>query len=382
LGDKISTEPVPLRVFFGWSGSGKSTVIEALAAHARSRSLVRDDGRTDLIASLEAAVEESPDSQIFIEADSTLEPIAIAELFYLEGENGEPPDDRFEIQTVATVVDSRTLFDAIQNPKSLIELDLEFDEFDDRTDADVIIEQIEFSDVVVLNRTSDISPETIAKARGLIEWLNPRAQLVEVPQDGCNREFIEEFWQACGRTVFDFDEAAEGAGWIQLLANSHPKIDRGVGISSIGIRARRPLHPERFKSFIDTLPTHQIVRIKGWIWIATRNGETGIWSVAGPSSILAAAGAWMAATPMREWPEDPIEREDIMSDWVPPYGDRRQEIAIMGFDLNDFELRRAFKACLLSDEEFALGPEGWAKWHDPLPDWSVDSTDDFDGVLQ
>ncbi|CAN5702752.1 hypothetical protein BH10BDE1_BH10BDE1_02360 [soil metagenome] len=327
-------------------------------------------------------MEASPNSEIYIEADPVLEPIAIAELFYLEGENGEPPDDRFEIQTVATVVDSRTLLEAIQNPKSLIELDLEFDDVDDRTNADVMIEQIEFSDVVVLNRTSDIPPQTLAKARGLIEWLNPRAQLVEVPQDGCNREFVEEFWQACRRTVFDFDEAAEGAGWIQLLANSHPKIDRGVGLSAIGLRARRPLHPARFKTFIESLSAHQIVRIKGWIWIATRNGETGIWSVAGASSILAAAGAWMAATPMREWPEDPLEREDIMADWVPPYGDRRQEIAIMGFELNEFELRRSFKACLLTDEEFELGPEGWAKWPDPLPDWSVDSGDDFDGLLQ
>ncbi len=317
-----------------------------------------------------------------IEADSVLEPIAVAELFYLEGENGEPPDDRFEIQTVATILDARKILNVLRAPTSLLELDLEFDEVDDRSDADVIVEQIEFSDVIVFNRTSDIEPKTLAKARSLVEWLNPRAHLVEVPQDGFNREFVEEFWRASRETNFDFDAAAEGAGWIQLLANSHPKLDRGEGLTAIGIRGRRPLHPTRFKNFLDQLSSHQIIRIKGWIWIATRNGETGIWSVVGTSSILAAAGAWMAATPMREWPDDPLEREDIMADWVPPYGDRRQEIAIMGFDLNEFELRRGFKACLLTDEEFSLGPEGWAKWPDPLPDWSIEGAEDFDGLLQ
>lgn len=378
----ISTGPVFLRVIFGWSGSGKSTLIDALTTHSENLVVVRDDGRSDLIANLETATNEKPDAEILVEAESVLEPIAVAELFYLEGENGEPPDDRFEIRSVTSVVDASRFLADLENPKTLVEMNLQFDEVDDRTNADVMLEQIEFSDVVVLNRASDLEPGLIQKTKSVIEWLNPRALILEVPPEGVNREFIEMFWKTSQSISFDFDEAAEGAGWIQLLANSHPKPDRGAGVSGIAIRARRPLHPQRFLEFIESLNRHKIARIKGWIWVATRNGETGIWSVAGKSSILAASGAWMAATPMREWPDDPIEREEIMADWVPPYGDRRQEICIIGFELNEFELRKSFKSCMLTDEEFALGPEAWAKWADPLPDWSVEDGEDFDGLLQ
>ncbi len=335
-----------------------------------------------MISTLEETLEDNPNTEILIEADSTLEPIAVAELFYLDGENGEPPDERFEIASVISVVDVRHFWAEIESPSSLLELDLQYDGADERTSADVVMEQIEFSDVVVLNRATDFETDFLNKTRALISWLNPRAQILETPPEGVSREFVEKFWRACELVNFDFDEAAEGAGWIQLLANTHIKDSHGTSISGLTIRGRRPLHPTRFKEFLDDLSRYHVVRAKGWIWIATRNGETGVWSVAGASSSLAVAGAWMAATPMREWPEDPVERDQIMADWVAPYGDRRQEISIIGFDLNELELRRAFKACMLSDEEFALGPEQWAKWNDPLPDWTVDSGDDFDGLLQ
>lgn len=354
-----------------------------MTSSSKNLAVVHDDGRTDLIGLLEDAIEKNPRVEIVVEAQSALEPIAVAELFYLEGENGEPPDDRFEIRTIATVVDSRSLLHDLENPRSLVDLGIEFDEIDDRTNVDVMIEQIEFSDVIVLTRTNDLDSQIVQKTRSVVEWVNPRAQILEVPVDGMTREFVERFQQACETMTFDFDESAEGAGWIQLLANSHPKLDRGHGLTGVAIRARRPLHPERFKKFIADLKQHAIVRIKGWIWIATRNGETGIWSVAGRSSILASAGAWMAATPMGEWPDDPAEREEIMAEWVPPHGDRRQEIAILGFQLNELELRRAFKHCMLTDEEFALSPEEWARWPDTLPDWSVeDGGEDFDILLQ
>ncbi len=356
---------------------------------ARSQSLVvvGDDGHSDLIASLEDAHNHNPNAEILIEADSVLEPIGIAELFYLEGDEGEPPDDRFEIISSVTVVDGRQFLSSLSKPRSLIELDLQYDEIDERTDIEVMVEQIEFSDVIVLNRVSDLDSDHFEKVKSLLEWLNPRAQILEVPAEGVSIEFIDRFWRACELTSFDFDDAAEGAGWIQVLTGSHPKLGMKSSresevLGAIALRGRRPLHPVRFHEFLQDLEKFKVVRAKGWIWIATRNGETGLWSVSGPSSRMAAAGAWMAATPMREWPEDPIEREEIMAEWVAPYGDRRQELTIMGYDLNELELRRAFKSCMLTDEEFALGPEQWAKWPDPLPEWTLDDVGDFDGLLQ
>lgn len=339
-----------------------------------------------MITSLEEAHGRNPQADIIIEADSVLEPIAIAELFYLEGEEGEPPDDRFEIISSVTVVDGRQLLSSLAAPRSLMEMDLQYDEIDERNDIDVMVEQIEFSDVIVLNRVRDMDPAQALKVKTLLEWLNPRAQILEVPAEGVSIEFIESFWRACELTSFDFDDAAEGAGWIQVLAGSHRKqseADLGAEtLGSVALRGRRPLHPERFHEFLQSLGKFKIARAKGWIWIATRHGETGLWSVAGVSSRLMAAGAWMAATPMREWPEDPVDREEIMAEWVAPYGDRRQELSIIGYNLNELEIRRAFKACMLTDEEFALGPEQWAKWRDPLPEWTFDDADDFDGMLQ
>lgn len=372
---------VPLRVIFGWSGSGKTTLIDALTSYANNVAVVQDDGRSDLIESLETALQNSP-AEIIVEADSALEPITVAELFYLEGENGEPPDDRFEIKSIATVVDARRFLSDLEAPQSLEDLNLQFDDVDERTNADVMLEQIEFSDVVVLNRASDLDADLVKRTRNLIEWLNPRAQILEVPPDGVNREFVDRYWKASDDKPFEFEDAAEGPGWIQLLAGSHPKPDRGSRLSGVVVRARRPFHPERFLDFIKNIEQHDIIRIKGWIWVATRNGEMGLWNVAGRSSSLIASGAWLAATPMREWPDDPFEREQIMSEWIPPYGDRRQEFCIIGFDLNEFELRRSLKMCMLTDDEFALGPDAWSKWSDPLPDWSVEDGEDFDGLLQ
>lgn len=384
-----------MRVIFGWGESGKSTLIEALVQSEKNLVVVRDDGRSDLISSLEAAVGKSVASkpepaspkeivpkEIVIEADAVLEPIAVAELFYLEGEHGEPPDDRFEIYTVATIIDARSFLADLQTPVSLVELGLGFDEIDDRTKADVLIEQIEFSDIVVLNRVSELDANVLSRTKSAIEWLNPRALLLQVPLEGIGREFVEDFWRCAKSNQFDFDESSEGAGWIQALANSHPRKDVGQGLSVMTFRARRPVHPERFKQFIESLKAVQVLRIKGWVWIATRNAEMGLWSMAGGSSVLVSAGAWMAATPMGEWPEDPEDRAEIMEEWIPPYGDRRQEFAMMGFDFNELELRRSFKNCLLTDAEFEQGPEQWSRWTDSLPDWSVDAGDDFDGLLQ
>lgn len=356
---------------------------------SRSSSLVvvGDDGHTDLIGSLEDAHNHNPSAEILIEADSVLEPIAVAELFYLEGDEGEPPDDRFEIASSVTVVDGRQFLSSLAAPRSLIELDLQYDEVDERTDIEVMVEQVEFCDVIVLNRVSDLERDQFLKVKSLLEWLNPRAQILEVPGEGVSLEFIDRFWRACELTSFDFDDVAEGAGWIQVLAGTHPKQGTKIeglseNLGAVALRGRRPLHPTRFNDFLKDLNKFNVVRAKGWIWISTRNGETGLWSVSGPSSRLAAAGAWMAATPMREWPEDPLEREEIMAEWVAPYGDRRQELTIMGYNLNELELRRAFKSCMLTDEEFALGPDQWAKWADPLPEWTLDDVSDFDGLLQ
>ncbi|MDX9731661.1 MAG: GTP-binding protein, partial [Bdellovibrionales bacterium] len=295
--------------------------------HSPTHLFVRDDGYTDLVGHLEDVIGDRRSCEIVVEAEATLEPVAVAELFYLEGENGEPPDDRFAIQTMISVVDCSRFLKDLNEAVSLQTLELDYDEFDDRSHADVIVEQIEFSDLVILNRISDLDELERERVLNLVEWLNPAAQIEQVPPEGLSREFLERVMDVESRPHgFDLEEVSRRAGWMRLIEETHPKKDRGAGLSGFTIRARRPLHPERFQDFLSLLQNrsqgHDVVRVKGWVWIATRNSEIGLWAQAGEAWQLLAVGAWLAATPMREWPSEKEERDAIMADWVPPYGDR------------------------------------------------------------
>lgn len=305
-----------------------------------------------------------------LETDASIEPAEVIAHLYDDPEIGQSPLPEVEVQSVVTVVDATTVNAQLTSPTLLVDLKMNVDELDDYTDADVIVDQIEFADVIVVMKTKELESDVKARVLSTLEWLNPRAVILESPWP-MTPEFSELLQAAVGQSSFDLELATTGAGWMQILAGTHPKVDRGVGTNGFSFRARRPFHPGRFKTFLERIANESILRAKGLIWVATRHAEAGIWMQAGNGSLIASTGAWWAATPMREWPEDPLEREEIMADWIAPHGDRRQEFSIIGFNLNELELRRDLKNCLLSDEEFHDGPEAWSKYEDPLPDWHL-----------
>ncbi|MDZ4081463.1 MAG: GTP-binding protein [Bdellovibrionales bacterium] len=305
-----------------------------------------------------------------LETDAAIEPAEVIAHFFDDPDLGRPLLPDVEVQSVVTVVDATTLNAQLAAPTLLVDLKMHVDELDDYTDADVIVDQIEFADVIVVTKTKSIEPDGKERVFSTLEWLNTRAIVLESPWP-VTPEFSERLEVAINQSSFDLEAATTGAGWMQILAGTHPKIDRGVGITGFSFRARRPFHPARFKTFLEKIGNESVLRAKGLIWVATRHGEAGIWMQAGNGSLIASTGAWWAATPMRDWPDDPLEREEIMADWIAPHGDRRQEFSIIGFHLNEMELRRELKNCLLSDEEFSAGPEAWALIEDPLPDWNL-----------
>lgn len=372
----MSDQSIPLCLVSGWMGADVQTFTSAMTeVWQRKRQQpclsIVDDGVSDLPEAILDACGEFPAvPMVWVESAAMLEPMAVAELFAL------PPDDRFSVLAAVTVVDAGQLFKTIRDAKPLTEFDLEYDDLDLRTNADVVLEQVEFANVLVLCGLHTLSATERARTLALVEWLNPDARWHEVPASGYDDALTDSILRSLESSDFDFEVMEEAVGWLRVLDGEPPQSAQVADFIGFGFRARRPFHPTRFAELITRFKTDpEIVRIKGWIWIASRHDELGVWSLSGSSSQLLAGGAWMAATPMREWPEDPAERDAIMEQWEQPYGDRRQEFAIMGFALNEMQLRRELKACLLTDEELGAGPAAWSRWSDPLPDWSGDPID-------
>lgn len=359
---------VPVTIVSGFKGAGKSTLVEHVAKSIRGQrvAVIEDDGEKDLFAEIEDALGVQACDQIVIECASNLEPYFVAEhLVYGDDEN--PPPEGIKVDTLVTVVDASTWLDEIQESADLVDRGLAFDEEDDRMVSELLIEQIEFADVVVLNKTDKVSTEDADAQEALLVRLNPRARVFR-----CERGRVP-VGDLVATGAFDIVETDDGAGWLAELSGDFPTKEGGFGVSSFTFVERRPFHPIRFNELLNEFDVTGLVRAKGSVWVASRHHEIGIWSLAGRASLLTYGGAWFAATPAREWPADERERAEIMKGWVPPFGDRRQEIAFIGLEMNEAEIRERLRECLLTPAEMKDGPEGWFSIPDPLPDWHTDT---------
>ena len=334
------------------------------ALEIRRPSFIYNDGYSDLIEKVENAIDMEGADLIVVENMCLLEPYSVADLL-AGGDDRRPPPKNIRLDTMVTVVDASTLVSDLLGSKDVIEVVPDADPEDDRTVAEVMIEQIEFADVLVLNKMDVVNRLELRRAEALLERLNPRAKILpaifgRVP----SQEIIET-------RLFDFENTDEGAGWLAELDGLFSDSVDSEGVSSFTYIERRPFHPFRFNELLGDFHVKGLVRAKGSIWVASRHNEIGIWSYAGGASLLNYGGAWFAATPARDWPTDERERAEIMSEWVPPFGDRRQEIAFIGIDMDEQEIRERLDECLLTSREMRDGPDAWFSMPDPLPDWHV-----------
>jgi G3E family GTPase len=235
-------------------------------------------------------------------------------------------------------------------------------EDDQRTIADLLVDQVEFADVIVINKTDLVSTEQKAELRAILHKLNPDARIIESERGQVPlREVLDT-----GR--FDMEKAQQSAGWLKELNNIHTPETEEYGIGSFVFRARRPFHPKRFWDFIHT-EWPGLLRSKGYFWLATRNDMIGLWSQAGGSAEYRPVGFWWAAAPKSRWPDDDEIWKAIMKDWQEPYGDRRQQLVYIGQDLPKEAMLEVLHKCLLDDRELAMGPEKWVEFPDPFPRW-------------
>ena len=276
-----------------------------------------------------------------------------------------------QLGAVVGVLDAATVLAEFHAADFLAERDPETSADDDRTVADVLIEQIEAATMLVLTHLDRVDRATHQTLAALLRALNPAAAVVasSAPLDG---DLLRR------AAPYDRDAAEAGAGWATLLRGGALPLEAGV--SGFTYCRRRPFHPQRFFALMHTdwLRQHGTVfRSRGYFWLASRMALSGSWEQAGGACRHGAAGVWWSATETADWPEDPGLRAEIAlrlqdGDAPAPYGDRMQELALIGLQLDQTALVAQLDACLLTDAEMAGGPAAWAAFEDPFPEWEAD----------
>ena len=397
-----STKPLPVTVLSGFLGAGKTSLLNHILHNRENRrvslivndlsevnidvALVRGGGaalnrteeklvemsngcicctlREDLLKEVAALAREGRFDQLVIESTGISEPLPVAETFTFADEAGRTLNDFARLDTMVTVVDALNFLRDYGSAESLADRRLARDESDDRCVVDLLIEQVEFADVLVVNKTDLVTPPQLVQLEGILRALNPLAK-IQFSQFG--RVPLAEVLDT-GR--FDLETARQAPGWLRELRGQHTPETEEYGISSFVYRARRPFHPERFMRMIQG-DWPGVIRSKGFFWLATRMEWAGSWSQAGAACRTEAGGFWWAAVPKNQWPDDDQQCREIAALWKKPWGDRRQELVVIGLELDVELLTDRLDACLLTDVEMALGPQGWAGFSDPFLPWTV-----------
>jgi G3E family GTPase len=323
--------------------------------------------REDLLIEVSKLAREGRFDYLLIESTGIAEPLPVAETFTFEDESGKSLGDIAQLDTLVTVVDAKNFLADWQSEDDLRARKVALGEDDERTVSDLLVEQIEFANVLAVSKSDLVATADLARLESMLRHLNPDARIVlsqrgNVPLDA-----------VLGTGLFSFDKAAASPGWLKSLRGELTPETAEYGISSFVYRARTPFHPQRFWELLQDADTWDgVLRSKGFFWLASRMDVTGLWSQAGGSGTCSAAGIWYAALPREEWPEEEELREQVRRDWQEPWGDRRQELVFIGVDMDEGELRRRLDAALLTQNEFAAGPSRWRGLADPFPAWSSD----------
>ena len=320
--------------------------------------------REDLLVEVARLADEQRFDYLLIESTGVSEPMPVAETFTFEDETGRSLSSVARLDTMVTVVDAYNFPRLMTEAESLKDRNMEIGEDDERNIADLLVDQVEFSNVIVVTKTDLLHPAQTQALLATLRRLNPGAEVLVADHGKIEPTAI------LGTSRFDMAEAANAPGWLAELRGEHVPETEEYGIGSFVYRVRKPFHPQRLYDFLVAGWRHgNLVRSKGYFWLASRFDQAGSWSQAGGIMNHGFAGLFWSAVPEDQWPDHTEHRAEIESKCEPPYGDRRQEIVFIGQGLDEERARRALDACLLNEAELAAGPDSWKQLPDPFPQW-------------
>ena len=320
--------------------------------------------REDLLVEVSRLAKDQRFDYLVIESTGISEPLPVAETFTFADEDGISLADVARLDTLVTVVDAFNFLNDFREAKMLQETSESLGEDDQRSVADLLIDQVEFCDKIIINKTDRVTADELKELQSILTSLNPEAEQITAQYGQVDTRKI------LATHAFSFDKAQQAPGWLKEMRGEHVPETEEYGIGSFSYEARRPFHPQKFYEFLhQDWPDGKLIRSKGYFWLATRPQFAGQWSQAGGIAHHGFAGMFWKAVPQDRWPDDEEYLQFIREKWQEPFGDMRQELVFIGQNLDADKTRAQLDACLLTEDELLKGAEFWQTLDDPFPVW-------------
>lgn len=393
---------LPVTVLSGFLGAGKTTVLshilnnregkkvavivndmseinidanmvknEVSLSHKEEKLIEMSNGcicctlREDLLLEVNKLAKDNRFDYLVIESTGISEPLPVAETFTFADENGVSLSDVASLDTMVTVVDAVNFLKDYDEAKYLKESGESLGEDDERSVADLLVDQVEFADIILISKTDLVEASDVERLKAILKTLNTHAQIIPISHGKIDIDRV------INTKLFDFERAEKAPGWLKEMQGEHVPETEEYGISSFSYTARRPFYPEKFFKFLhDTKSFGKLIRSKGYFWLSTRPEFVGQWNQAGGIASYGFAGRFWKSVPKEEWPDDEESLKVINKYWQEPFGDMRQELVFIGQNLDKESMYRALDNCLLSDEDILKGKSYWLTFKDPFPAWN------------